>query len=254
MNTDTGNQKSKTKEIIFEEIIKYAANQDADRMEDDFPSEEDLQELIQPSEKFETSIQKMIHQQKRKHEMKAALRMTKKIAACFIITIVAFVTIAFSVEATRIKMINFITETKREYTNIRYNDGTNSDGGQSDLFKGWDQIYLPGYIPEGFVLNKTERLINTSIIEYTNNQGLLITFSYAPASGRAFSIDTEGAVIKELSILDNEALAVQKDNKGIQENKIIFHNNEISFLISSSYNMEELIEMGNSVRLISKSK
>lgn len=250
MNSHDQSQKNKTKEIIFEELIKFAANQDAQRFEDDFPSEEELQKRYQPSERFEQNMQNMISLHKRKYRMKTVLKMTTRIAACFLLAVALFLTITLSVEATRVQILNFVTEVKEEYTNIRYDDGTNPPTGQSDLFQGWEQVYLPGYVPEGFAITKTERLIKICTVEYTNKEGVNITFSYFPASSSTLSVDSENAVVKEITILGNKALAVQQNKTNVQENKIVFHNNEISFYISSPYSMEELTKMADSVKII----
>lgn len=241
-------ERDKTREKILEELLVYAANQEVERSEDDFPPDEELDKLFLPSQGFEKTMQRLIRNQRRKTMLKRILKMTVKAAGFLIIITGVFLTAALSVKATRTEILNLITETTKEYLNIKYEDRTVSDDKQDNLFQDWEQLYLPEYVPEGFEIRKTERLIRICTVEYANREGVMITFSYAPVSGRTLSLDTEEAAIKELTILGNPALAIEKDTTGIPEHKIVFNNGEMSFYISSSYDMEELIKMADSVR------
>jgi len=249
MKNDDQMQKNKTKEAIFEEMIRYAANQEVERFDDDFPSEEELQKLIRPSERFEKNMRKIINQAKREMRLKAILKVTTKIAASIIIFIAVFLTIALSVEATRIEIINFITEAKREYINIRFEDQSNRSIKENEFFKDWDRIYLPQYVPDGFEIVKAERLIKIHMIEYTNKEGEMVTLSYSPVSSSTLSVDSEEAIIKETTIFGNKAMVIKKNSNGTQKNKVVFHNSEMAFYISSSYDAEELLKMAASVKL-----
>jgi len=242
------NEKNKAKEKIMNELLVYAANQEAERDEDNFSLDEEFYKLFQPSERFDKNMQRLIRNHRRKKKMKSTLKMTMKVATFFIIVTSIFLTAALSVKATRTEILNLFTETTKEYLNIKYGDRTLLDS--ENLFKDWEQIYLPEYIPEDFDIKKTERLIRISTVEYSNREGLIITYSYAPASSRTLSLDSEDATIKELTILGNPALSIQKNTTGIPENKIVFTNGEMSFYISSSYDMEKLIKMADSVRFI----
>ena len=240
-------EREKTREKILEELLVFAANQEAERSEDDFPSDEEFDKLFRPSQGFEETMQRLIRNQRRKTTLKRTLKMTVKAAGFLIIVTGVFLTAALSVKATRTEILNLITETTKEYLNIKYEDRTVTDGKQDNLFQDWE-LYLPEYVPEGFEIRKTERLIRICTVEYANREGVMITYSYAPASGRTFSLDTEEAAIRKLTILGNPALAIEKNTTGIPEHKIVFNNGEMSFYISSSYDMEELIKMADSVR------
>lgn len=248
MRENEQKERDKTREKILEELLVYAANQEAERSEDDFPPDEEFDKLFQPSQGFEETMQRLIRNQRRKTMLKSILKMTVKVAGFLIIVTGVFLTAALSVKATRTEILNLITETTKEYLNIKYEDRTILDDKQDNLFQDWEQLYLPEYVPEGFEIKKTERLIRISTVEYANREGVMITFSYAPASSRTLSLDTEEATIKELTILGNPALAIEKNTTGIPENKIVFNNGEMSFYISSSYDIEELIKMADNVR------
>jgi len=76
MSKHDQNEKNKAKEKILNELLAYAANQEAERNEDNFPLEEELHKIFQPSESFDKNMQRLIRDHKRKNKMKSTLKMT----------------------------------------------------------------------------------------------------------------------------------------------------------------------------------
>jgi len=132
-------------------------------------------------------------------------------AVAMLIVLVVFFTTVATVEAVRVRVLNFLMDIQQEYTSFQLKDsGSGSEGGNATI--DWSQAYVPTYIPEGFEVSATSQNENYKKVEFKNFQGSLITYMELSA-GHKPALDTENASIFEaVTINGHEGTLVVKNS------------------------------------------
>lgn len=76
-------------------------------------------------------------------------RFINKAAVFFLLLIVVFSTAMVTVQALRVKVMNFLIDIQPEYTSFQIKDNASGSGGEK-LSVNWTNTYLPTYIPAGY--------------------------------------------------------------------------------------------------------
>ena len=185
------------------------------------------------TKEFEDKMRQFIKNEK---HLKSA-RLTRKIGvAILIIGLVG--SLSISVEAVRIRVIEFITEVFEKFTSIsyqKYEEKYNDD---------IEVSYLPQYIPEGFEVIEEEQIFNDRYITYQNNLGEEILLRQIEIDANNMIIDTEGAHIEEIILEDR--IIYYYENKGIKN--MMWIQGEYQLVISSEIDKQELIKMSISIK------
>ena len=156
-----------------------------------------------------------------------------------IILIISMVgSLSISVEAVRIRVIEFITEVFEKFTSISYQK---HEGEHSDKI---EVSYLPRYIPEGFEVIEEEQIFNDVHINYRNGLGEEILFRQIEINTNNSIVDTEGTILEKILLEDREYYYYE--NKGVKN--IIWIQGEYQISISSEIDKDELIKMCLSVK------
>jgi len=132
-------------------------------------------------------------------------------AVAMLVVMVIFFTTVATVEAVRVRVLNFLMDIQKEYTSFQLKDSSNGSEGGSAIID-WSQAYAPTYIPEGFEVRTISdgKLIKT--IEFQNPQGSIITYTEL-SEGTKPTVDTENAsVFEAVSINGHEGALVVKNS------------------------------------------
>ncbi|MFR2838801.1 MAG: DUF4367 domain-containing protein [Zhenhengia sp.] len=185
------------------------------------------------TKEFENKMSQLI---KNERQLKVT-GLTRKIGvAILIIGIVG--SLSMSVEAVRIRVIEFITEVFEKFTSISYQK---HEGEHSDKI---EVSYLPRYIPEGFEVIEEEQIFNDVHINYRNGLGEEILFRQIEINTNNSIVDTEGTILEKILLEDREYYYYE--NKGVKN--IIWIQGEYQISISSEIDKDELIKMCLSVK------
>jgi hypothetical protein len=103
--------------------------------------------------------------------------------------------------------------------------------------------YVPNYIPPGFKVDKTERRDMLEVIYFTNEQGQTIRFTQYLNNKTDLRIDTENAIVQNISISNNNALLAEK--QGLVS---IVWNKDSLFSLIGEADKAELIKMAESIK------
>lgn len=96
------------------------------------------------------------------------------------------------------------------------------------------------YLPKGYVQKDYEVLGNVANIEFINNQGDKIKFSYHPeGSITNISVDNENHEIDSCVILDNEAFSIRAVDDTF-DNGVIWNLDNHTFTLWGKIPVEEL--------------
>jgi len=202
--------------------------------------EEIIDELPKPQKReFSDEHEKKMNMLFKKYERKMFFEKLPKYSGRVAVVLLAFVLVSgisvFSVDAWRIKFMNYVLSVTETHTEIRYN--APDDVGDSYVT---DEITL-GYIPEGFELESRidgKRNLYLNFIKDSKN----FTITVVPASG-IFAVDTENADIDILEINGCEAFLSKKENTVI----ITWCNDEKIYSITSNLDKEEVIKIAQNI-------
>lgn len=204
---------------------------------DDIDIEEKTEEQkIEFSAEHNKKIKKILHKEQKRRTLKKYNNYFKKGIAILLIAFIGVGVLTFSVEAYRIKFLNFILEYTDKYTEIRYNENINKVNEDKENSTEETGIKL-NYIPQNFVLKR--KVINgTSIyIEFENNKENFV-ISAREQEGIAH-IDTENAEVENLNINNNQYMIVEKNGRI----SVHWTMNNMMYMLSGNIEKEEIINI-----------
>ena len=158
------------------------------------------------SQSFEQRMQKLIKAEKttRWHWVNTA----GKRAAIIIVALLCVLSATFSVKAIREPVVNFIIEVFDGYSHIRT---------ESETKKEITYECVPGYIPDGYVLQEDRRDFFYITRTYTNEKGDLLQLHQDAAIAYDAQMDNEHGEISQVTVDGNEVILY----KGTDHNAII---------------------------------
>lgn len=168
------------------------------------PSEEAVQ-------RFSARLDVILNKKKAYAKKQRVLKVLRRSAVAALIVIVLLATTVASVEALRIRVLNFLMEIKPEYTSFQIKEGDNASGSGSPVV-GWSKAYVPTYIPEGYKVSNSSNNAAYKRIIFENQEGLSIIYREIN-DVTTFNLDTENAsVVKETSINGHKGTLAVKNS------------------------------------------
>ena len=168
-----------------------------------------------------------------------------KAAIAMLIMLVILGASVMTVQAVRVRVLNFLMNIQQEYTSFQLKDsgsGSEDDGTTID----WHQTYVPTYIPDGYEVSATSQNENYKKIEFTNSQGLLLTYMEL-GEGNKSQLDTEEAsVFETININGHEGTMVVKNSLAT----VIWSMDERMFMIRGQIEKNIAIKMAEGVKYI----
>lgn len=171
-----------------------------------YPSQEAMQKF---SQELEDHLKKP-----RAYAAKGRLlRVFNRTAVALLIAIVVLFTTVVSVQALRVRVLNFFMDIHPKYTSFQLKENDNSTGGQIPVVN-WTKAYVPTYIPDGYIVSNSTNSNGLKQIIFENQQDKnlrILYMEFNEASGPA--VDTENtSALKPISINGHEGTLVVKDS------------------------------------------
>lgn len=260
---DTPTDENTLREEYEEALIKLAMSSFAEREGQRLMQENEALKndpFYQPSaeakRKFKRTINRHYYKQKTKNFMQDSYQHLNKVAIVFLIAIILLATSVLTVEAVRVKVLNFFVNVQEEYTEIRLKEKSGEPSfGEEDIMGGknvpsnWKNAYAPSAIPAGYSINNSVNDGNFKTIEYANDRNEMIIYQQFDEE-IVSNIDTEKAdSIEQITVQGHKGLLVNKGGK----RTITWSNDAKVFLIitkASNLQEEDIIKMAESVTLI----
>jgi len=189
-----------------------------------------FQEFLQENEKNEQNVRK-----------RKQLNGFSRRAAIFLIVIISgFALTTLGVEAFRLRLFNFVTEIKDQYTKIelRENNGPQEESTGLDL----ENTLFPGYMPMDYTLTESQEFGTMRIMHFSNNEGKVIEIAQSPIS-TSFQVDTENAVTSDVEINNVKGILVVKGNM----RSLIWTIDQMALYIIGELNEAEIIKIAESI-------
>jgi len=175
---------------------------------------------------------------KKKQRMRPYMFVTRKAAMFFVLILGAMSMMTLSVDGVRTKVYEFVTEVQERYTRFQRVD---ISGGKREDLKAPSGYYFPKELPEGYVFQKFTEYTDMALFKYTNGEEE-ISMLQASTVGD-YNLDTENAIVKEVDIGENKGFLVLKGRRSM----LLWHNNEMEFLIRGFISEEEIMKMAKSL-------
>lgn len=232
-------QKQKANEKIIEAMLEYATACHVENIVKEIDEHKDIDNIHYPAE-LDYRINKLISDYKRRKKRdqwrKTAIKKFTKVAVFLFIILLGISIIGVGVEAVRLKIFNLVVEVMDEFTSMEVEEN-------EDLSDDSNHIYMPTYIPEGYVSTGVETFNGVTIIQYVNAKGDTILFEQCKDEHSVLRIDTEDAEYKKVVINHVEAFIINKNSM----TRLVWHDNEMAFTLMGTLDENELIKIAESI-------
>ena len=182
------------------------------------------------SPEHEKRMKQLFKKERRKYNLRRATAVAGRVA-CILLVVVAVMSVAiYSVEAWRVKFLNFIVDTDAPNTEIKFTD-TKHSSFENDAIK-------MSYIPAGFEVEE----------DYSSKKNVFIKFSvgekYFQLKRNTMSlniaINTEKGIVENLTINGYEGVYLIKNSN---TNTLIWHDGTYTYRMLSNLKKDELIKI-----------
>lgn len=223
---------NKTLDKILDDIIDEAASIAADNLGRNMPEPE----AVEFSKEHEDAMREIFRRERKKIFFKKVSKYSKRVAVFLLAVMVMSGVAVFSVEAWRIKVINFVIEMSQTHSEIGF--GENSTKGDSYTSA---EITL-GYIPKGFKLEQKD-VKNDMVSLVFKGEEYYFVFSMSGITS-SISIDTENASVKKITINGQEALYSSNNNVHI----LVWHDEKFSYTLSGTLEEKEMVRIAENTK------
>lgn len=187
-------------DTVFEALFRQAVIDDFNEEIDSIPTNEQLAKIYSFSTDFEIRMKKLLTKDRRRSSFKNAMLYSRKVASILIIVLgLLFGTLLFNTEV-RAAVRKVLVEWYDKFTSFTFRD---------DEIIVEKKEWTLEYLPEGYAMKNYEVLGRITNVEFINEQGYKIRFSYHPeGSITNISVDNENHKIDRCEILNNEAYCI----------------------------------------------
>lgn len=235
---DKNKSTSESNKSLMEAYYKHIGEAHISNIIKDLDNKKDEIENIEISKPFHNNMMAVINlkkkEEKRKKRIKQLRRISSRAAIVILILIMASTIVTISVEAVRVKVFNWLIESKDKYTEVKVEEETEVEK---------EGYYLPAYLPEGFILSSNQEVNSMRIIHFSKGDEV-IKFVQAQNES-SFQLNSEGALKSEVLINESKGMLIINN-----EIITVFWNiNEMSFSLNGRIDKDELIKIAESLEI-----
>lgn len=158
-------------------------------------------------QRFSQQLDNHLKKQKGYAGKQRILSTINRAAVAMLIILVLLGSVVMTVEAVRVRVLNFVMNVKPEYTSFALKD--NGNRGEKNV--DWHKAYAPTFIPAGYEVNAVSAGEFSKTIEFKNKQGLLITYMELNEDSQS-QLDTQNASsIETVNINGHEGKLIIKN-------------------------------------------
>lgn len=225
-------------QISADALIAMVVTEAEARELEKMPSIEEMDDAFQPSEQFLKKMEKLVKKADAKRKHKKIRHGVKKVLIAAAVTMSIFSCMLLPVQAVREAVVDTLIEWQDKFMTIVFST--------EDMTSYTPESITVGYIPDGFSLvEPVVRDSSTYYANYSNPDGeWLVLHSLTIDGTRHISLDNEYAAYYSLQFQSHEAIwGVMKD----YSNTLIWDDYGLSFKISGSIDISEIIKIAESI-------
>ncbi|HQP26762.1 MAG TPA: DUF4367 domain-containing protein [Candidatus Syntrophosphaera sp.] len=197
-------------------------------------------------EKTEAQTLRLIKKHENSHRRAPKVRRTFKVlpAAAIIVLVLmlSFATVLAVSPQLRIHMIRMLYKVMPQYTEVSFSPDPDHF---FDVPEGWQGLYYPAYIPEGYYQTNIVSGKKSSKVVFSANDNHYLFFSEHKL-GVESNINSENSVVEEIDINGKTGLIIQNGDY----NMIVWANDEKCFTLYVTENADIAIKIAKSVMRI----
>jgi len=138
-------------------------------------------------------------------------KLLSKFAIVASIAVILLFTTVASVEAVRLKVLNFLVDVRQEYTSFSLKESENNSYSETPAVN-WSKSYVPTYIPDGYEVSSTTYNEQVKKIIFKDQEGSLIIYTLLNEATNP-GVDTENAsLLKTININGHEGTLIIKNS------------------------------------------
>lgn len=196
----------KQNELVLHELGRHYSeklNDEADALAEkykDLPIPESLDDWFK---NYSNEQKKTAKRRKRNALVK---KYASRAAAVLLGLILTSAIVTMSVEAFRVRFLNLFIESSEDHNRIDYIESEVS----LELPEGWNGVYYPTYLPEGYNLLDAQASEHTKMVMFIDPDNELLIFTQN-SNDMGMNIDSEKSDIEMVPINDNDGYLTNKD-------------------------------------------
>ncbi len=235
----------KYEDSLFKLVMYYAAEKEGQIFLEEkckLKNNPEFQPSSAAVRKFSQLLDTQLKKQQVHTRRQRILSPINKAAVAMLIILIVLGSTIMTVEAVKVRVLNFIMDVEPEYTSFALKD---TDKGESTIVD-WHKAYAPTFIPTGYEVNAVSIGKYSKSIELKNKQGLLITYMEL-SEGNKPQLDTEKAsTIKTININGHEGKLIVKDSLV----SVIWPMNDHMYIIRGQIDEDTMIKIAEGVKFI----
>lgn len=195
-------------------------------------------------QRFNSKLDTIIKKNRASALRRRILKISNRSAIAMLIVIVLLLTTVASVQALRVRVLNFFIDIKPEYTSFQLKENGDSPSGSPVV--EWTKAYVPTYIPEGYKVSSSSSSETYKKIIFQNQKGSVIIYTESNEDSM-LNMDTENAsVVKEISINDHKGMLAVKNSTVT----IVWVLDEHVFTVQASSDEDTVVKIAEGVVFI----
>lgn len=224
---------------IKEGKILYDENEMLKCLPASMPSQENIK-------RFSQLLDSHLEKAKRKHNALRFSKIINRAAVAALVIIVIFSAAMISVQAFRIKVLNFLISIEPKYTSYQLSGNDENDKSKAGLAVSWTNAYVPTYVPGDYEVTSISSSDSLKKIIFTNKKDQALFIIYCEySSSSSIAVDTENAsLVKKIKINGGDGILSVKDTTVTVAWKIDEH----LFTIQGSLSIDEAVKLAESVK------
>lgn len=210
----------KTIQERSDSFMKHVATVIAEDYATAFRSSDEINDSTEIPRELRHSLQGIVadfeKRDRRRLRMKQSRRIGKIAAAVFLCFVMVSTILVVSVEAFRLKVIDFIMTDHGEYVDLNpAESGTVSDAVRDRLPETWEDAFYPSMLPEGYIFGDAYDLGKSKTILFVNEKQETITITFTPIEQGQRMADSEGSNVERITINGNPGICFTKEERTI---------------------------------------
>lgn len=224
--------------ISFEALLQMAVTEADQRDLARLPSNQELNDAFQPSQRLEKKVEKTLHQRQTARRRRTALRWARNAAVVVLGIWVVFTGALVPVQAVQQAAYSTLLEWKEQFTSLF----VSSD---SAVVTALPEDIQVTYLPEGYTLKSHVQNDLDCIFQYANSSNQLLIQIRLVQNYSQIDLDNEYSGYYTITFDDISALWIQNDSS---MNVLIYEKDDYLFYLAGSMDISELIKIAQGIK------
>lgn len=230
---------SNNTKLSFEALLQMAVTEADQRDLARLPSNQEMNDAFQPSQRLEKKVEKTLHQRQNARRRRIALRWARNAAVVVLGIWVVFTGALVPVQAVQQAAYSTLLEWKEQFASLF----VSSD---SSAVTALPEDIQVTYLPEGYTLESHSQSNLDFLNQYKNDlsENLLIEIRLI---GNNIQLDLDSEYSEYYSIQFDDISALWLQNK-TGKNILVYQNDEYLFYIIGTLDLSELIKVAQGIK------